>query len=164
MDQRNRRQLTFLQRLGQRRGEPSVIHDRVRAGVAQQVHQFVGNVAIVDVERGDPGLVRTEHGLEELVAVRHVQPEMALTRFMWRQLGAFPMRAEPPRVQRPGEAAGTFVGLREGESPVSEHDAVPVGVGRRHRREHLGEIEFSLPTLLRPSEGHATTQLESDGD
>ncbi len=52
------------------------------------------------------------------------------------------MRAKSPRVQRPGESAGTFVGLREAESPISEHDAVPVGVGRRHRRENLGDVEF----------------------
>jgi hypothetical protein len=41
-------------------------------------------------------------------------------------------------MQRAGESAGTFVGLREDESPIPEHDAVPVGVGRHHRREHIG--------------------------
>ncbi len=45
-------------------------------------------------------------------------------------------------MRRAGESAGTFVGLREGESPIPEHDAVRVGVGRRHRREHLGDVEF----------------------
>jgi hypothetical protein len=67
---------------------------------------------------------------------------MALTRFMWRQLGAFTMRAEPPRAQRPREATGAFVGPGEAESAISEHDAVSVGVGRRHRREHFGDVEF----------------------
>ena len=79
---------------------------------------------------------------EELVAVGHVQPEMALTRFVRCQLRAFPMRAKPPAVQRPGESAGTFVGLGETEPPIPEHDAVPVGVGRRHRRENLREVEL----------------------
>ncbi len=52
------------------------------------------------------------------------------------------MGAEPPPVQRPGQSAGTFVGLGEGEPTVPEHDAVPFGVGRRHRGEHLGEVEL----------------------
>jgi hypothetical protein len=45
-------------------------------------------------------------------------------------------------VQRPGEPAGAFVDLGEGQSPIPEHDAVPVWVGRRNRAEHLGDVEF----------------------
>src|SRR5271155_5594385 len=69
---------------------------------------------------------------------------MALTRFVGGQLRAFTMGAQSPAVQRAGESARAFVGLRKGESPVAEHDAVPVGVRRRHRREHFGDVEFHI--------------------
>lgn len=141
----------LLQCQRQRGSEPGVVHDGIRAGVVEQVHQLVGDVAVVDVEGRHPGLVRTDHRFDELVAIGQVQPEVALSQLVWRQFATFRVCAQPPGVQRPGKPAGTLVDLCVGETPVSEDDAVPVGVGGGNRREHLGEVELHVqqpPRLL----------------
>ncbi|BBY21275.1 hypothetical protein MSTO_14800 [Mycobacterium stomatepiae] len=142
VDQPHRRQLGCLQRLGQGRGEPRLIHHGFRAGIAQQIDQFVGDVTIVHVERGDPRQVCAQHALEVFVAVGHVQPEMTLPGFVRSQFVTFPAGAQSPRVQRLREPPGAFGSLRVGESSVSKHNAVAIRICGRDRREHLGEIEF----------------------
>jgi hypothetical protein len=71
------------------------------------------------------------------------------------QLTAFPMGAKSPRMQRAGASAGTFVGLREGESPIPEQDAVPGGVSRRHRREHWVRLNSANSPVTNRSVGLA---------
>ena len=56
--------------------------DRRRLRIAQQVQQFARDVAVVDVERGDPRLERAEHALEVLVAVVEVDREVVLARLV----------------------------------------------------------------------------------
>jgi hypothetical protein len=62
--------------------------DGAGLGVVEQVEQFLGHVAVVDVERGDPGLERSEHRLEVLVAVVEVDREVVLPALVAGEIGA----------------------------------------------------------------------------
>ena len=56
--------------------------------VGQQVVQFLGDVAVVDVERCHPCLERAEHGLQVLVAVVQIDGQMVLAALVAPQLRA----------------------------------------------------------------------------
>ncbi len=135
------------QRLGQRRTELRVVHHRRRPGIVQHVGQFLGDVAVVDVERGHPGLVGADHAFQIRVAVGHVEREVALPGLVPGQRGAFGVRAQPPVPQHPGEPVGPVVDLPVGEVAPPGHDAVGVGHGGGHRGENLGQVELHPATL-----------------
>ena len=79
-------------------GELGVVDDGPGLGVLQQVEEFFFDVAVVDVQRSDPGLEGTQHGLDVLVAVVAVDRKVVLAGFVSRQSRAF-----GPNLQAPGE-------------------------------------------------------------
>ena len=74
-------------------------------GVVEQVAQLLADVAVVDVERGDPGPEGAQHPLQVLVAVVEGQGDVVLARLVAGELGALAVQAQAPAVEVGGQAA-----------------------------------------------------------
>ncbi len=74
----------------------------------QQVAQLVGDVAVVDVERGDPRLERAEHRLEVLVAVVQVDAEVVLPALVVGQVGTLDVAPEALAEEVVGQPPGAL--------------------------------------------------------
>ena len=129
------------EQFGEHRRELGVHDDRRRLRVAQQVQQFAGDVAVVDVERSDPRLQRAEHALEVLVAVVEVDREVVLARLVSFELRPLDAAAEALVDEVVGEPPGPLGHLRPREPPIAEHQALVVGPRGRDRLVHVGEAE-----------------------
>ena len=127
--------------LGERRRERGVVDDRLRAGVGEQVLQLLGDVAVVDVERREPGLERAEHRLEVLVAVVEVDREVVLPRLVAGEPLALDDGAEAAGEQRVREPPRAIGDLGPREPPVAEHDALAVRDRRGDRLVGRREVE-----------------------
>ncbi len=117
-------------------------HDRPRVGVGQQVLQFLGDVAVVDVQRPDPGLERPEHRLEVLVAVVQVDRQVVLPALVVGELGPFDVAAEPATEQVVRQPPGAFGDVGPGQPDVAEHETFRVGTRVADRLEDFGKAEF----------------------
>ena len=85
--------------------ERRVENQRAGPGVVEQVPQPLADVAVVDVEGGDPGPVRAQHPLEILVAVVEGECDVVLSRLAARELGALVVHAQAAAVEIRGQAA-----------------------------------------------------------
>ena len=106
-------------------GEVAVEDDRFDVGVVPQVGELVAGVAVVGVDRHQPGLERREQALQVLGRVEE-------------ELGDLGLVAEPGVEQRGGDAVGALV-----EVPPRRDAAVAVERGRvgeavGHRLPHVG--------------------------
>ena len=128
--------------LGQPLGEGRVEDDRRGAGVVEQVAQLLGDVAVVHVERRDPGLVGAEHRLDVLVAVVEVAGEVVLPALVPAERAPLGVGAEPGADQVVGQPVGALGHLAVGEPSVAPHDALAVGDGGADRVVHVSEVEL----------------------
>ena len=94
--------------------ERGVEHERLGVGVVEQVPELLVEVAVVDVDRDAAQLERGVLGLDVLVAVVQVEPDLRV-------------RAEPGGRQRAGDACGPIVELRPGPGGVAVGDGGRVG-------------------------------------
>ena len=126
------------QHLGQRRREPAVHDDGRGAGVVEQVAQLLGDVAVVDVERRDPGLERSRASLEVLVAVVEVdgQVVLAATRVRRARRARCGTPSPWPTSSSPAGRVRS-VTSRPGQPAVPEHQALGVGRDAGDGFEHV---------------------------
>ncbi len=143
--------------LGERRRELRVHDDRRRPGVVEQVAQLLGDVAVVDVERGDAGLQAAEHRLEVLVAVVQVDGEVVLAGLVAGKVGPLGVAAEPGADEVVGQPVGALGDVGPGQPAVAEHEALGVGAQGGDAVEHRAEIGLSTaPRFL----GHGGERYE----
>ncbi len=116
----------LVEHLGERRRERRVDDDSAGLRVVEQVQQFFGDVAVVDVERCHPGLQRTEHRLEVFVAVVEVDREVILPALVSVEIGALGGDAEAFADQVVGESPSPLGDVRPREALISEDQAVVV--------------------------------------
>ncbi len=116
----------LVQHLCQRRRERRMDHHGARLRVGQQVQQLLGHVAVVDVERGDAGLERTEHRLEVFVAVVEVDRQVVLAALVAGEIGSLGCDAEALADQMVREATGALGDLGPRVTPLTEDEAIGV--------------------------------------
>ncbi len=98
--------------LGEHRCELRLDDDRPRLGVVEQVAKLVGDVAVVDVERGDAGLPAADHHLEVLDAVEQIDGEVVLARLVAGEVGPLGVAAEPGADEVVGQPVGVLDDVR----------------------------------------------------
>ena len=133
------------QQLGERRCETGVHDDRGSTRVPQEVQQFIRDVAVVHVERGDPRLQGTEHALEVFVAVVEVDRQVVLTGLVSLESRSFDPAAEPLDDEVVGEPARPVGHVSPREPPIAEHQALVVGTCGRDRLVDVGEAQPNGP-------------------
>ena len=122
-------------------GELGRVDQRAGAGVVEKVEQLLFDVAVVDVERRDPGAVAGHHGFEVLVAVAQIQPDVVLPGLVALQLIAFDVTTESLLSQVVGDAVDAGVQLRVAQPAVPPDQHSLFRDGRRDGAEHGGQIE-----------------------
>jgi hypothetical protein len=111
--------------------EGPVEHHGDDVGVVPEVDQLVGRVAVVGVDRGEPGLERPERALEVLGRVVEVLRDLVLL--------------DRARVeQRCGDAVGATVELRPGRGPIALALRGSVGDLRRDALPDVGEVPSTV--------------------
>ena len=75
--------------------EPSVVDDGRGVCVVQQVGEFGGDIAIIDVERGGARRVPAQRGLQIFRTVEQVEADRVLTDFPGLEFRPVPVCAEP---------------------------------------------------------------------
>ena len=103
-------------------------HDRLAAGVGQDVEQFTLEVPVVDVDRDRPDLERGEVGLQVLDRVVHHQCDGRA-------------RREPDVGEVGGDPAGPIVEVAPGADPIALDDGVRIGRLARQRFPDVGARE-----------------------
>ena len=139
----------LITNLGQRRSEGFVVDEHAAAAVLQQVKQFLGDVAVVHVERRDAGLVCAEHAFEILVAVVEIDAEVVLTGLVIvEKLPADRVR-HTAADQIIGQATGTVCHLtpRPGPVPPDNARAVRNRSGKGFMDVGFGEIKHRLESV-----------------
>jgi len=125
--------------LADQRKERTLDDDRLHVGVLEDVAQLVGHVAVVDVDRDEPGLEPAEERLDPLGAVPAVDRHPR-TGF------------ETQSDQVVGDAVRALVELRERPAGRAGHERFAI----RHRvdddLEEIGEVERRRPARR----GHAS--------
>jgi hypothetical protein len=124
--------------------ERTLDDDRLDVGVLEDVAQLVSDVAIVDVDRDEPGLERAEEGLDPLGTVPAVDRHLRT---------GFETQTE----HVVGDAVRALVELRERPARRARHERLAV----RHRvdddLEEISEVERRRPVCRR----HASIRLLS---
>ena len=137
-----------------------MIDQATGAGVVEQVDEFLIDVAVVHVERHDPGLVGTEHGFQVLIAVVEVETDVVLAALPILKVLAFTMAAQASTNQSVGESARALGEFPVGEPSAPENDGLTLWHGRRDRFTNRGQVEvhsLSYRELSQGEERHSTT-------
>ena len=123
------------------RGELRGVDQGLGLGVPEKVEQFLLHVAVVDVERRDPGAVAGDHGFEVLVAVAHVEADVVLSGLVAGQFAAFCVTAQSAgdEVVRDPVDAGIHLPVGQPQIPPDQHLAVRDGL--RDGAEDGGKVE-----------------------
>jgi hypothetical protein len=104
-----------------------VVDEAAGAAVVEQVGELLGDVAVVDVERGDPGLEAAQVGDQVLGAVVEVEADGLLAEFVVGEFGPLCGDGEPLVDEVAAEASGPVLHLGVGEAHVALDEVVAVG-------------------------------------
>lgn len=114
------------QYLGQPWCERGVVEQRRRPCVGQQILQLTLDVAVVDVERGDPRTPGAQHALDVLGSVVGIDAEQILPDLVAGELVSFGMTAQAAGMQIGGQPVRTLDDLRVGEPAVTLDDELAI--------------------------------------
>ena len=118
-----------------------MVDHRRGAGVVEQVGELVGDVAVVDVERGGPGQRGAEGPLEVLDAVVEVQADVVLPGLPPLQLRALAVHRDALGEEVVGQPVRPLTDLGVGPAARAGHHAGPVTAGDGDVGEQRGEVQ-----------------------
>ena len=105
------------------------VNDAGAVGIAEKIPQFIGTVAVIDIERHRTKLAGGDKAFEIGRPVAEIQADLVAARH--------PMRGQARR-----EPAAARVKLGIGQSGGTRDDRQPVGDRDRNRFEQIGKVEL----------------------